>query len=199
MDQPLKDHKVRALIALPLQIGRGATGLGLRVAGQAAGVGMRALGRLISAANRGPSFGAVQDEEVSAAARVDVAGAAPETPPAPPPAPDARAAEPADTAEPELGVVPTAAPAHVSEQPELVASYAEPGAEDGPGASVHVVEPWKGYGHMTADDVVARLAAASREELVAVELYERLHRGRRTVLTAAGRQLRRASAPSESR
>src|SRR3954452_19067274 len=198
MDQPLKDQKVRALIALPLQIGRGATGLGLRVAGQAAGAGMRALGRLVSPANRGPSGGAVQDEEVSGAARVDVAGAAPGTPPARPPAPEARAAEPAHTAESGLGV-PTAAPAHVSEQPELVASYAEPGAEDGPGASVHVVEPWKGYGHMTADDVVARLAAASREELVAVELYERLHRGRRTVLTAAGRQLRRASAPSEGR
>jgi hypothetical protein len=198
MDQPLKDPKVRALIALPLQIGKGAAGLGLRVAGQAAGAGMRALGRLVSPANRGPGSGAVQDEEVSGAARVDVADAAPETPPAPPPAAEAPAAEPADTAEPELGV-PTAAPAHVSEEPELVASYAEPGAEDGPGASVHVVEPWKGYGHMTADDVVARLAAASREELVAVELYERLHRGRRTVLTAAARQLRRASAPNESR
>jgi hypothetical protein len=48
---------------------------------------------------------------------------------------------------------------------------------------------------MTADDVVARLAAASREEIAAVELYERLHRGRRTVLTAAGRELRRASVP----
>jgi hypothetical protein len=48
---------------------------------------------------------------------------------------------------------------------------------------------------MTADDVIARLAAASREELVAVELYERRHRGRRTVLTAAARRLRRASPP----
>jgi hypothetical protein len=100
-----------------------------------------------------------------------------------------------DTAEPGLGAVPAVAPAPVSEEPELVDSYAEPGAEDGPGASVHVAEPWKGYGHMTADDVVARLAAASPEELAAVELYERLHRGRRTVLTAAARRLRGASAP----
>jgi hypothetical protein len=86
-------------------------------------------------------------------------------------------------------------PAHVSEEPELVDSYAEPGAEDGPGASVHVEEPWKGYGHMAADDVVDRLAAASREEIAAVELYERLHRRRRTVLEAAERELRRASVP----
>jgi hypothetical protein len=150
---------------------------------------MSALGRLVSPANRDPSFGAVQDDEVSA----------PETAPAPPPAAEAATAKPAGTVEPGLAVDPTAAPAHVSEQPELVDSYADPGAEDGPGATVHVVEPWKGYGHMTADDVVARLAAASREELVAVELYERLNRGRRTVLTAARRQLRRAPAVSERR
>ena len=85
------------------------------------------------------------------------------------------------------------APAHVSEEPELVHSYAEPGAEDGPGASVRVAEPWRGYGQMTADDVVDRLAAAGPEELAAVELYERLHRSRRTVLTAAGDRLRRTS------
>src|SRR5919107_1262239 len=98
MDQRLKDHTVRDVIALPLEIGRGVTGLGLRVAGQAAGAGMRALGRLISPANRGPTSGAVQDEEVSGAARVDVDIAAPETPPVPSPAPE-----------------PEAEPAHVSE------------------------------------------------------------------------------------
>ena len=172
---------VRDAIALPLRIGRRATSLGFRVAGHAASVGRRALGRLISPANRGPTSGAVEHEEASGRAPVAPESAAPR--------------QPADTAEPGLGAVPAASPRHVSEQPELVDSYAEPGAEDGPGASVHVVEPWKGYRHMTADDVIARLAAASREELVAVELYERRHRGRRTVLTAAARRLRRASPP----
>jgi hypothetical protein len=175
MDQRLRNQTVRDVIALPLQIGRGAAVLSLRVAGGAAGLGLRALGRLVGPANRAPDFDAVQEEE----APVDVAPVAPEAPPAGPPAPEA--------------------PVHVSEEPELVDSYAEPGAEDGPGASVHVAEPWKGYGHLTADDVVDRLAAASREEIAAVELYERLHRGRRTVLTAARRQLRRASAPGANR
>ena len=187
MDQRLENHIVGNAIALPLQIGKGAAGLGLRVAGQAAGVGMRALGRLFG---RGPTSGTVEHDETSGGARVNSAVTTPETPPAPP-APEAAAPEPADTA------VPAAAPAHVTEQPELVHSHAEPGAEDGPGASVRVAEPWKGYGHMTADDVVARLAAASPEELAAVELYERLHRGRSTVVTEAGRRLRRTSARGE--
>jgi hypothetical protein len=178
------DHIVRDVIALPLRIGRRGTSLGITVVGAVAGMGVRAVGRLVGPANRGPDRGAVEDEEVSGDARVDIAVPTPETPAAPPPPVEAEAAEQPDTA-----------PAHVSEEPELVESYADPGAEDGPGASVHVEEPWPGYGHMTADDVVARLAAASREEIAAVELYERLHRGRRTVLTAAGRELRRASVP----
>jgi hypothetical protein len=82
----------------------------------------------------------------------------------------------------------------VSEEPRFVESFAEPGAEEGVGAAVHVREPWKGYGQMTAKDVVARLTGASREELAAVELYERAHRSRRTVLAAADRGLRRATA-----
>ncbi len=178
MDHRLENNIVGEAIALPLQIGKGAAGLGIKVAGQAAGIGLRALGRLF-----GSSSGAVEHDETF----VDAAVATPETAPAPP-APEATAPEPADTAEAE-----PVAPPHVTEEPELVHSYAEPGAEDGPGASVHVAEPWKGYGHMTADDVVARLAAASPEELAAVELYERLHRGRPTVVTAAEDRLRRTS------
>jgi hypothetical protein len=81
----------------------------------------------------------------------------------------------------------------VSEEPELVEAFADPGAEDGAGAAVHVEEPWEGYAHMTANEVIARLADASQEELATVTLYERVHRGRRTVLAAARRQLQRAS------
>ena len=49
-------------------------------------------------------------------------------------------------------------------------SFAEPGAEDGAGAAVHVEEPWKGYGRMTAAEVISRLVEASSEELAAVTL-----------------------------
>jgi len=75
-----------------------------------------------------------------------------------------------------------------------VEAFADPGAEDGPGASVHIQEPWRGYGRMTANDIIARLTGASREELAAVALYERAHRDRQTVLAAAERELRRATA-----
>ena len=59
---------------------------------------------------------------------------------------------------------------------------------------MHVEAPWEGYGRMAAKEVIARLADASREEVAAVELYERAHRSRRTVLAAASRQLRMATA-----
>ena len=179
MDHRLENNIVVDAIALPLQIGKGAAGIGLKVAGEAAGIGMRALGRLFGAPDR-VATDPLGHDETSGGARVDTGVATPESPPAAP-APEPTTPE------------PPPAPAHVTEQPELVHSYAEPGAEDGPGASVHVAEPWKGYGHMTADDVVARLAAASPEELAAVELYERVHRGRRTVLTGARDRLRRTS------
>jgi hypothetical protein len=84
-------------------------------------------------------------------------------------------------------------PAHVSAQPELVEEFAEPGAEDGAGAEVTVSEPWTGYRRMTAQDVVDRLSDATPAELAAVQLYERAHRGRETVLNAVKRQLQHAS------
>ncbi len=40
----------------------------------------------------------------------------------------------------------------------LVRESAEPGAEDGAGASVTVAEPWEGYSGMNAREVVARLS-----------------------------------------
>jgi hypothetical protein len=88
------------------------------------------------------------------------------------------------------------APVHVSEEVELVQSFADPGAEDGAGAAVHVEEPWERYAQMGAREIIARLAGASREQLAAVELYEGSHRSRRTVLAAADRQLRLATAAS---
>lgn len=90
-------------------------------------------------------------------------------------------------------VAPAEEPAHVSEEPELVEALAEPGAEDGAGAEIHIREPWDGYRDMNARDVTARLNDASAAELAAVQLYESSNRGRRTILSAVARQLRDAN------
>jgi hypothetical protein len=101
---------------------------------------------------------------------------------------------PAAPEAPTVAAAPEPTPAHVSRDARHVEAFADPGAEDGPGASVHIEEPWRGYGHMTASDIIARLTSASREELAAVALYERAHRDRQTILAAAERELRRATA-----
>jgi hypothetical protein len=67
---------------------------------------------------------------------------------------------------------------------------AEPGAEDGAGARVTVIEPWAGYAQMNARDVIARARQAGSAELAAVRLYEARHRSRQTVLAAVDRQLK---------
>ena len=85
---------------------------------------------------------------------------------------------------------PAREPVHVSEEPELVREVAEPGAEDGAGASVTVLEPWSGYAQMNAREVIARAGPASPAELAAVRLYESRHRSRQTVLAAVDRQLK---------
>jgi len=87
-------------------------------------------------------------------------------------------------------------PVHVSEEPELVQESAEPGAEDGAGATVTVLEPWNGYSHMNAREVIARARQANRAELAAVRLYETRHRSRQTVLAAVDRQLKVGGGPA---
>jgi hypothetical protein len=104
--------------------------------------------------------------------------------PPPPPAPPAPVAPP-----------PQPAPLHVSTEPELVEEFSEPGAEDGAGAQVRVGEPWPGYRHLKARDIVARLPSLSREELAAVELFEVTGANRKSVVVAAQRALTKASPP----
>jgi hypothetical protein len=99
--------------------------------------------------------------------------------------------QPAAAPPPEAPAAPTAPePVHVSEEPELVREEAEPGAEDGAGAAVTVIEPWNGYAHMNAREVIARAQQASPAELAAVRLYESRNRSRQTVLAAVDRQLK---------
>jgi len=97
---------------------------------------------------------------------------------------------------PEQPVDTSRQPVHVSEEPELVQESAEPGAEDGAGAAVTVMEPWNGYSHMNAREVIARARQAGLAELAAVRLYESRHRNRQTVLAAVDRQLKVRSGPA---
>jgi hypothetical protein len=101
-------------------------------------------------------------------------------PPPPPPAPPAP-----KTTEPEA-----IEPQHVSEEPELVAESADVEAADAGTAEVHVAEPWDGYRHMKAADIIGRVADATAEQLAVIELYEQTHRGRKSILTAVEKQLR---------
>ena len=200
---------VREMITLPLRVGVCATRLGVRVATRAAGVGLGITRRVIG--ERVPTeshAAAAKAWEPSSTVELDVVIASSAPPPAsapavaPVPPGAAREAVPAAPSAPEP--VPTAPgapeagpeipPAHVSEGLQFVEAFAEPGAEQGAGAAVHVKEPWRGYSQMTANEVIVRLAEASPEELAAVELYEGVHRRRKTVLAQARRQLRSATA-----
>jgi hypothetical protein len=59
--------------------------------------------------------------------------------------------------------------------------------EESPGAEVHVDEPWQGYAAMNAPEIIDRLAVSDAAVKAVVLLYERGHKGRKTVLRAAAR------------
>ena len=84
----------------------------------------------------------------------------------------------------------------LDEDVELVAEFAEPGAEEGAGAELSVDPPWEGYGRMTAAQVQERLQGASVAVAGAVRLYESTHKRRSSVLRATERAMRAAQAPS---
>jgi hypothetical protein len=167
-----------------------AIGFTLRTARQAVDI---AGGVVVQVADR---FGLHDDQgedEVVTGTVVPEAEPRPE-PPEPRPAPPVRPPEPprAAAAAPPPEPEP---PAHVSTEPELVSELADPGAEDGAGAQVRVMEPWPGYRHLKARDVIARLPSATREELAAVELFELAGANRKSVVVAAQRALKKASPP----
>jgi hypothetical protein len=122
----------------------------------------------------------------AAPARPPASATPPRPPSGAPAAPPAAAPAPA----PELPEPP-----HVSTEPELVEAFSEPGAEDGAGAQVRVAEPWPGYRHLKARDIIARLPSATREEVATVELFELAGANRKSVVVAAQRALKKASPP----
>jgi hypothetical protein len=186
---------LRDLIVLPLRLGLSAAGVAMRLGRYAVSAALTAPWRLTEAVLAPERDGVAPDDEQAAnAVRVDVPIARPSPARAAPSSPASAAPEREPAQEAEAPLMPEFAPAHVSEEPELVESFAEPGAEESVGAAVHVDEPWEGYARMSAKEVIARLTDAGREELAAVTLYESGHRARRTVLAAADRQLRRATA-----
>ena len=188
-----------AILTFPLRAGFAVTRVTLRIAGDVAGCTLKLGGRTVVAATEAAARAASRagDEVVAAA---------------PTPAPDieTRVVEPevslpepevplpepeVPLPEPEVPLVdfeagPDAEPLHVSEEPELVEEVAEPGAEEGAGASVEIAEPWPGYRALTAADVIARIEAATPAELAGIELYESAHRNRQTVMEAAQRTLK---------
>lgn len=86
----------------------------------------------------------------------------------------------------------------IEDEEEVVAEFADPGAEDGAGAQLEVDQPWEGYAKMNANTIIGRIDQASAAELALLELYEQMHKKRQTVLSAAAKRLRALSPPQES-
>ncbi len=117
----------------------------------------------------------------------------PSRPAAPPSAPVAPATPaPADAPAPAASDEPDQPefqPAHIDEEPTLVYSSADEGAQDGAGPTLRIGEPWNGYRGMNAPDVVDRLAVADAATLAAVQLFESANRSRKSVLAAVDQRL----------
>jgi len=199
---------VREMITLPLRVGVCTTRLGVRITTRAAGIAFGITRRLIggsvptepyAAARNGPESSSTFEFDVLIASSPPRPEAAPSAAPtrpgvAPAAVPTAASAPPEAAPTPEARAAPGIPAAHVSEGLQFVEAFAEPGAEEGAGAEVHVKEPWRGYSQMTANEVIVRLADAGPEELAAVALYEGVHRRRKSVLAQARRRLRSATA-----
>jgi hypothetical protein len=86
--------------------------------------------------------------------------------------------------EPPLTVVPEPTPGQAARiRAELREAET---TDDSPGAVIRVDEPWEGYASMNAPEIIDRLGVSDEAVKAVVLLYERGHRGRKTVLRAAG-------------
>lgn len=184
---------VGELITLPLRVGVRATQLSLRATAEAVAVVADATGRLIDhAVGRGSAVPQARPAEPGVSPAPERAGFEPDLEPERELEVSLSELEDEDLSGLEDEAEPLAEPepAHVSEEPVIVEEIAEPGAEDGAGAAVHVQEPWRGYEQMNAQDVIARLAGATPATLAAIKLYESEGKSRVTVLDAVERELR---------
>ena len=176
-----------------MEIGLGAARLGLR----AARLPLDLIGGLTGRGGGGEGPGETEPIRTEPAGTrpdsVNGAGATPGTTPGAADRARAAAPPPAATAV-DGGPVEVAEPEHVSEEPSLVAEFAEPGAEEGAHAELDVSEPWDGYAAMTARDIEQRLQSATTEEVAVVQLYEQTHKARQSVLRAAERRMAKQAA-----
>jgi hypothetical protein len=201
------------LLTLPLRIGARGTQLVLRTAEGVVGRAAMSALQIVGAVKRGDTSSGHENGNAPASASSGSATVSEPSPTVSQPSPSRETSAPGTpsrsrgtTPAPERTTPIVSAPqpqdveqplapepVHVSEEAELVREEAEPGAEDGAGAAVRVQPPWEGYERMAAREVIARLGDASAAELAAVELYERNHRSRQTVLEAAERRLKAAN------
>jgi hypothetical protein len=174
---------VRTLFSLYIRAGVGVANLTLRVAARSAELAADAV-RLAIPSTAQPVHG--DSEDVFAEAVEPATQPPPEIDyaPAPPEGVDETTAPPGQP-EPASDRAKT-----IDDEPELVAELAEPGAEEGASAEVEVDEPWDGYDDLSADEVIARIGEADSAAVGVVELYERSHKQRRTVITAVERRQR---------
>ena len=103
--------------------------------------------------------------------------AAPPPPPAPAPPPAPPAADDLHDDEPTRGEV-------ARRREALREAEANAGGEGGPGAEIHVEEPWPGYDKLASQVIVDRLIGADAATLAVVRLYEGSRRNRQTVMRA---------------
>lgn len=161
---------VQDLITLPLRVAAFTTRVGVHLAVNALAVGFTVTERLIEVAMPRPEQSVGQGASWS----VEVLAGPAEDPSVEPPAESA--SEPA-----------------VPEE-----SLPDAGARNGAGASTQVSEPWAGYARMNAHEVIHHLTGATADEAAVVELYERSHRKRKTVLATAERRLRQPASVGRS-
>jgi hypothetical protein len=183
------------LITLPLRASVQSARVLTRVAGGTTECALAVVGRTIGAVAPSPPTPRTTAPEMPAAPSERSRPSETRVPRRNRNAPAVRAVSPLRPPEPEAEtetVFEEREPTHVSEEPELVREVAEPGAEDGAGATITVAEPWNGYARMSAKDVIARARTGNPAELAAVRLYESRHRSRQTVLAAVDRQLKLA-------
>jgi len=187
---------VGELVTLPVRVGTRVTRLWFRAIEETVSLTVGATGRMIELlASRSPNGAGV----VAPEREWDGFEPAPSPEPDPLPERQVRTATPVRrpvASEPPTPGAPaqvTAEPIHVSAEPTLVEEFAEPGAEQGAGAEVHVDPPWDGYERMTAKQVITRLETADQAEAAAIALYEGNNRRRRTVMNAVERELRGSS------
>ena len=195
------------VVSLPVRVGlrvtRTTLGLSVKLAGAVAGEVVHVVQSRFSPP-AGQSAPASAEPSTSAPAGSDEPSsrtpAGPATPV--PPAPDRAPVAPVeDVVSPdELPATPLtreeANAKTIDDSDELVAEFAEPGAEDGAGAELNFEEPWEGFDTETAEAVSARIAHADAAELAVLELYEQTHKQRKTVLDAAAQRLRELTPPN---